>query len=555
MNSSRHWMLLILVLVYYSGQSQNPQDKAIWKYMHMLSADELYNQTTVQTRIQSAAIPSAPVESLAEFEQMSGAFVSYPWGITLDMISELSKKDTVYFVLNNTSDESAIKERYKTSINLTRCKFILAAHDSYWIRDYGPMFTAGKDSIAITDFSYNRNRPQDDKMPQLLASYYRFPYYFMNIIQTGGNYMTDGYGVAAASQLVYNENTITKEQVCQQMKDYLGIQTYHVLADPNNTYIDHIDCWGKFLDVDKVLIRSVPITHPQYSKIEQVADYFKTQKSSWGTNYQIIRVNTPNNEPYTNSFILNKKVYVPIMGTEWDNPALEVYRKALPGYEVFGYKGDWYSTDAIHCRVHEMADRHMVRIKHTPIRGAQGNKTLFSIEATIKAYSGKPLNSDSLLVYYKVNFGQWNTVKLSHSTENTYIAQLPLFEKDQTIEYYIYATDQTGKRATQPLVGAIAPYVFSTGDIFTESQLLQRETEIKIYPNPVSDWLSITTDENFQDENLSIEIYSGNGQLLKRFSKLNTGNTLIDCRNLATGIYHLRVSTSSRCETFKVIKK
>ena len=38
------------------------------------------------------AIPSAPVESLAEFEQMSGAFVSYPWGITLDMISELSKK-------------------------------------------------------------------------------------------------------------------------------------------------------------------------------------------------------------------------------------------------------------------------------------------------------------------------------------------------------------------------------------------------------------------------------------------------------------------------------
>ena len=304
------------------------------------------------------------------------------------------------------------------------------------------------------------------------------------------------------SQLVYNENTIPKEQLSQQMKDYLGIQTYHVLADPNNTYIDHIDCWGKFLDVDKVLIRSVPTTHPQYSKIEQVADYFKNQKSSWGTNYQVIRINTPNNEPYTNSFILNKKVYVPIMGTEWDNPALEVYRKALPGYEVFGYKGDWYSTDAIHCRVHEMADMHMVRIKHTPIRGAQGNKTLFSIEATIKAYSGKPLNSDSLLVYYKVNFGQWNTVKLSHSTENTYIAQLPLFEKDQTIEYYIYATDQTGKRATQPLVGAIAPYVFSTGDIFTGNQLLQRETEIKIYPNPVSDWLSITTDENFQDENI-----------------------------------------------------
>ena len=27
------------------------------------------------------------------------------------------------------------------------------------------------------------------------------------------------------------------------MEDYYGIETYHVVPDPNNTYIDHIDCW------------------------------------------------------------------------------------------------------------------------------------------------------------------------------------------------------------------------------------------------------------------------------------------------------------------------
>ena len=38
-----------------------------------------------------------------------------------------------------------------------------------------------------------------------------------------------------------------------------GIDTYHVIPDPNDTYIDHIDCWGKYLSPTKVIIREVPI--------------------------------------------------------------------------------------------------------------------------------------------------------------------------------------------------------------------------------------------------------------------------------------------------------
>ena len=48
------------------------------------------------------------------------------------------------------------------------------------------------------------------------------------------------------------------------MEDYYGIETYHVVPDPNNTYIDHIDCWGKYLSPTKVLIREVPNSHPQF---------------------------------------------------------------------------------------------------------------------------------------------------------------------------------------------------------------------------------------------------------------------------------------------------
>ncbi|MDP4147678.1 MAG: agmatine deiminase family protein [Bacillota bacterium] len=62
---------------------------------------------------------------------------------------------------------------------------------------------------------------------------------------------------------------------------------------------------------------------------------------------------------YTNSLILNKHVYVPLAGSryaEYDEAALEVYRKALPDYTVHGIIGKpeapWLGTDALHCRTH-----------------------------------------------------------------------------------------------------------------------------------------------------------------------------------------------------------
>ena len=67
--------------------------------------------------------------------------------------------------------------------------------------------------------------------------------------------MTDGLGIAASSDLVYQENNIPDESLNNLMEQYYGIQTYHVIDDPNNTYIDHIDCWGKYLSHTKVLIR------------------------------------------------------------------------------------------------------------------------------------------------------------------------------------------------------------------------------------------------------------------------------------------------------------
>ena len=86
--------------------------------------------------------------------------------------------------------------------------------------------------------------------------------------------MTDGLGISASTDLVFEENDIANDQVLTMMEDYYGIETYHVVPDPNNTYIDHIDCWGKYLSPTKVLIREVPNSHPQFDEIEEISNYF-----------------------------------------------------------------------------------------------------------------------------------------------------------------------------------------------------------------------------------------------------------------------------------------
>jgi len=228
----------------------------------------------------------------------------------------------------------------------------------------------------------------------------------MDLIHTGGNYMTDGYGISSSSDLVEEENPdLTEEEIDQLVLDYLGISTYHVVPDPNNTYIDHIDCWGKFLDVDKVLIREVPATHPQYDEIEARLPIMPRKQTSWGNNFQVYRVWTPNNEPYTNSIILNNRVFVPVTGSQWDDEALATYQEAMPGYEILGFTGSWESTDALHCRANGIADRQMLHISHFPLLGNQPELPTYEIEASITAYSGTSIINNEVKVYYKTNGG------------------------------------------------------------------------------------------------------------------------------------------------------
>jgi len=457
------WLVLIFQTTVFA------QDMVL---KHIMSEEEKALMPSYLESISPAGIRSAPpgpIRSIAEFEKMEGVLIRYPLGISTSIIKEMAEDVVVTTIVSGNSEENSAKNLYQSAgVNINNCQFIHAKSDTYWVRDYGPWYVFdGNNHISIVDFTYNRPRPNDNDIPSEVALFLDVDNYFMDIVHTGGNYMTDSLGISSSTDLVWEENSsMTSYQIKNTMTQNLGIQDYFVKEDPLGEYISHIDCWGKFLDIDKVLITRVPQNNPKYSKFEDTADFFANQKSSYGTNYHVYRVYSPDGQPYTNSLILNDKVLVPVTNSTADAEALESYKEAMPGYEVLGVQGAWETTDALHCRTKGIPDRSMVYIDHIPEQSLQNTLCAITITAEIIPCSGQAL--DSATVYYKIPGGYYTDIEMINTGGNTYSAEIPLQQAATSVSYYIQASDVSGNINRHPFIGDADPHVVenSGGDTY-----------------------------------------------------------------------------------------
>ena len=439
-----------------------------WQYGHWLSAEEMLSKAEVGRNFVETPPPFGPVRNVAEFDKMQGVLVRYPFGIPLDLVKDMAVDVMVTTIVLNSSQQNTVTSQYQAAgVNMAHCNFLLAPSDSYWTRDYGPWFESdSSNQIGIVDFPYNRPRPNDDEIPKRVAEMMGIPWFGMRVIHTGGNYMTDGMGISSSTTLVWDENpTQTHDSIASKFSKYLGIDPYLVEPDPNGTYIDHIDCWGKYLAPDKILIRKVPPSHPQYAEIEAMANFYASTPCSYGYTYRVYRVNTPNDQPYTNSLILNNKVFVPIMNSSWDDSAIASYQVAMPGYQVIGILGNpstpWVSTDALHCRGMGIADIGQLYIRHIPLTGNQPAQDNFVLTADLIPCSDSTVYNDSVLIWYQVNSGNYNKVNMVNTSGLHYTGMIPKQPAGSVIHYYLYAADKSGHNTTMPFMGPADPFTFT----------------------------------------------------------------------------------------------
>ena len=292
----------------------------------------------------------------------------------------------------------------------------------------------------------------------------------MPLYWTGGNFMTDGYGMGFSTQLMVNENNVDESEFVDIISEYLNINNYHIFNNPNESSIQHIDCLAKLVNPETIVIKQVPESSPEYECIEDFAESFSELNTFYNRNFRIYRILCPEinggvweTNPvaaYTNSLILNGKVLVPQYGISEDDQALEIYREAMPGYQVLGFDGavnsPWYSEDALHCRTMGVFDPDMIHISHRSIRTEElPNNDNIVIIAEVIDYSNFNSVLESVVVYWKYSSedGPFSEFTLELESDNIYTGTVPPLNSNSTIEYFITATNISSKSVSHPNAG------------------------------------------------------------------------------------------------------
>ncbi len=504
--------------------------------------------------------PLAPIRNCAEWEPCTGVIIRYPLGLPYSLLTDFDDDVTLHVVVSSGYLSNAQSSLAANGVDMGQVEFLVRSNDSIWTRDYGPWFVFdGNDDVAIIDHTYNRPRPNDNLIPIYFAQQQGIPVHSHSMYHTGGNYMTDGAHISSSTRLVYNEaasyNGMSQAQVDQLMADYYGVETYYVLDYIESGGIHHIDTWAKFLDEETVIVKDVWSSHWTYSPLNQRATLLASLESSTGRNYDVHRIycyNIGGSSPasYTNCLILNDKIYVPFFGNAtYDNDAIATYQAAAPGYEVEGYYyGGFLSDDALHCRAKGAMDAGMLRVAHVPILEEQTGDVLIS--AHIHDHSDTGVSSADL--HYRHDGGAWQSTSLAALGSDQYEGTIPQPTSESTTDYYIHATDNSGREAGMPRVEPARWCSFSHLPDASGLEDPASRAQVQMggsVPNPFSRETSLSFELLYADE-VEITVWDTEGRLIRTLydETAQAGETRVvwdgrddGGREMATGLYLFRL--------------
>ena len=495
--------------------------------------------------------PSGPVRAAAEWEEVEYLLVtwnpSYP--NILRQIVQAGVQECK--VIITTQNQASVSNYLTTNgVDITNVIFLNVPWNSIWIRDYAgnTIYSDDVGELALTDWIYNRPRPSDDVMPAAHAAQVGIPLYTTNsgtndLVNTGGNYMSDGLGNAFASNLILEENAVgnpygvsvkTEAQIDGIMQEYMGINRFVKMNTLPYDEIHHIDMHMKLLDEETILVSKYPpgvADGPQIeANIQYVLDNFQ---SPFGTPYDIEWIDAPpstsghypdTNGPYntfSNSVFVNKTILVPTYRASVDAPALAKYQEMLPGYNVVGIDVDNPGENlinllgAIHCITHTIGVAEPLWIVHQPIDEANAGSTV-TIEAMIKHISGV---AQAKVFWREEGATTYNEIEMAPSNGDNWAVDFTIPNSSVNIEYYIWARAISGKELNRPIV---APEGYWTIQVETLSAEEWAQNHISAaYPNPTTGKVSFNM--NAIQGPVNVKIHNLLGQKLYE-AKIENGN-------------------------------
>ncbi len=510
--------------------------------------------------------PSLPVRTAAQWEEVEYLLVRWTpefQNIQRQIVEAAVDECKVIIVTQNQS--SVANYLTNNGIDLTNVEFLNTGSNSIWIRDYSAntVYTNDVGELAYIDWIYNRPRPLDNVMPTAVADYLSLPLYVTDtapadLVNTGGNFMSDGLGNAFASELVLDENDAgnpygvspkTEAEIDQIVQDYMGINSYRKMETLPYDGIHHIDMHMKLLDEETILVSQYPDGVADGPQIAENINYItSTFQTPFGNDYEIKWIPAPPSSggqypdsggayrTYTNAIILNKTVLVPTYRPEVDVEALQIWEEAMPGYRIVGIDVDNANENlismsgAIHCITHTIGVADPLWIVHEKIREVSTTSGI-PVEAQIKHISGV---AAAKVFWKEEDETAFHEASMTNVSDDNWLAELTVPADAEEIDYYIWAESNSGKSIARPMPAPEGYWTFNVLQMSTDEWATH---SIKgPYPNPAKD--KVYFDLKNIPGKVTISIYTLAGQKMYQNSLENAdGKITLNLNQSWKGIY------------------
>ena len=254
----------------------------------------------------------------AEFAPQDGVLLVWPvraasWGVDpsaaqrafCDIMREAAKSERVYLLVDSAhlNEARAQAGAYATILEIVT--------DDAWARDIGPTFVTNGNEVRGIDWRFNAwggsvdglydDYENDDAAARAFCSAINADYYDAgDFVLEGGSICTDGEGTLLVTEsclLSAGRNPqLTKAQIEQKLKDYLGVQK--VLWLPRGIYNDetneHVDNVCAFIRAGEVVLAwTDDETDPQYAMSQADYAYLSCETDARGRKLVIHKLPVP----------------------------------------------------------------------------------------------------------------------------------------------------------------------------------------------------------------------------------------------------------------------
>jgi agmatine deiminase len=431
------------------------------------------------------APPALPVRAMAEWEEIDYLVITWTsYTSTLRQIVRYAVDETNVLIV--CTDSNAVKNNLTTNgIPVTRVSFLQRPFDSVWMRDYGAntVYQNAVDSVLLVEWIYNRPRPDDDVLPEAIATELGLPLYATtaaptDLVNTGGNFHTDGMGTAFASELIHEENmpgnsygvtAKTPADIDTILHNFMGISRFITMPTLPYDGIHHIDMHWRLLDEETLLVGEYPAGMADGPQIEANLQYvLANHMSVWGTPFRVVRIQMPPDgsglypsqgpawnpgdyRTYTNNVFVNRTLLLPVYEQQYDSTAIRVLQEELPGVRIVGIDCNSIiqASGALHCITREVGSADQLQIAHQRLRNTTDTQNPYPASAIVRHRSGI---SQATLYWTTDTLAGFQAIPMSvGGMLDTYTASIPAQPAGTRVYYYITATATNGKTQVRPM--------------------------------------------------------------------------------------------------------